>query len=338
MKTIVLTGGGTGGHVIPLLALVPELKKRFDRIIFIGGNGMEKALVENEGIPFFAVETEKFHRTQIYKNIKIPFALHRGIARCKEIFAEYNPSVLLSKGGYVALPACYAAKKSIPIVCHESDYTMGLANKLVSRFATKVLTSFEDTPGGTFVGNPVREEIKRGDKTSAAKKYPFLHSRKTVLFFGGSQGASCINNVIYDALPELTQKYNILHISGKNGDFSVPDGPGYHQIKFASDIFDLYALADMVVCRAGANTLFELASIGKPTLCIPLPKGTSRGDQVLNARYFRDKGFIDVLPQEDLFMESLLYKLKELEGLKPPVLDLSKTNERIADEVFSVAK
>ncbi|MBO4539773.1 MAG: glycosyltransferase, partial [Clostridia bacterium] len=254
-------------------------------------------------------------------------------------FEKTRPDVVFSKGGYVSLPACLAAKKSgIPVVCHESDYTMGAANKLVSRFAAKTLTSFTSTPGDVCTGNPVREEIFFGSKEHAGLKYPLRPGKKTVLFCGGSQGAAAINKAVYAALPELTDKYNVLHVSGKSGDRSIADTDSYKQIEYASDFPDLLASADVVVGRAGANTLFEVAALGKPMLCIPLPKGTSRGDQLLNAEEFKKNGFVDILPQEDLFTESLLYKLDSVSRMKPPVLDASQTVKKIVKEILSVTK
>ena len=339
MKTIVLTGGGTGGHVIPALALLPELKEHFQKIIFIGSGGIEQRLAKEKGLPFYAVSCVKLYRKNILKNVKIPLLLLKGITECEEIFDEIKPDVVFSKGGYVALPACLAAKKkAIPVVCHESDYTMGLTNKITSRFAAKTLTSFEATPGGICTGNPVREEIFFGSKQRADQKYPLRPGKKTVLFCGGSQGAAAVNKAVYDALPELTDKYNVLHVSGKTGDRSVKDTDSYKQIEYASDFPDLLAAADIVVGRAGANTLFEVAALGKPMLCIPLPKGTSRGDQLLNAEEFKKRGFVDILPQEDLFTESLLYKIDSVSLMKPPVLDASQTVKKIVKEILSVTK
>lgn len=340
MKSIVLTGGGTGGHVIPALALLPELKKKFDRIIFIGGSGMEKKLAVEKGLPFYGVTTVKFDRKNIIHDLKIPFLLHKGIAECREIFDKEKPEVVFSKGGYVALPACFAAKKvKIPVVCHESDYTLGLANKITSPFAAKTLVSFPSTEGGIFVGNPIREEILQGNKERAIRSYPIKTDKKTVLIFGGSQGASALNKVVYAALETLTKRYNVIHVSGKTGNFiDYPDSLSYRQMEFSSDMPDLFALADVVVCRGGSNTLFEVAAVGKPALCIPLPKGNSRGDQLLNAEYFQKSGFIDVLPQDKLSEESLLKNIESTLRLRPTPLDLSATNRRIAEEIFSVIK
>ena len=340
MKSIVLTGGGTGGHVIPALALLPELEKKFERIVFIGGCGMEKELVEKKGLPFYSVSSIKFDRKNLLNDLKIPFVLHKGIRECQEIFKTEKPNVVFSKGGYAALPACFAAKKEgIPVVCHESDYTLGLANKITSSYAAKTLVSFPSAKGGIFVGNPIREEILQGNKARALRSYPVKQEKKTVLIFGGSQGASAINKAVYSSLEVLTKKYNVIHISGKTGNFlDYPDSLSYRQLKFSSDMPDLLALADVIVCRGGSNTLFEVAAVGKPALCIPLPKGNSRGDQLLNAEYFRKNGYIDVLLQEELTEETLLKKIEDVLRLHPTPLDLSATNKSIVEEIFSVIK
>lgn len=339
MATIVLTGGGTGGHVIPALALLPELKKHFEKIYFIGGNGIEKRLSEEKGLPFFTVDTIKFDRKYPLKNLKIPSVLGKGVRECEALFEKIKPDVVFSKGGYVALPACFAARKrGVPVVCHESDLTMGLANKLTSRFAAKVLTSFPSTKGGKYVGNPVREEILTGNKTRAEINLKMQKGRKTVLFFGGSQGAAALNKVVFDALPTLTKTYNVIHISGGSGDFTVPQTPTYRQLAFSNEMPDLLALCDVVVCRAGANALFEIAAVGKPALCIPLPKGNSRGDQLLNAEYFRKKGYVDVLPQDRLDKDVLLEKINALSDFHPPKLDVSLINQNVVKEIISVVK
>ncbi len=337
MSTIVLTGGGTAGHVIPNLALIPELKKHFSNIHYIGGDGIEKTLAEAENIPFHKTAVVKFQRGKLLENVKIPFVLIKGISQAKALLSDLNPEVIFCKGGYVSLPTAYAGKAlKIPIVVHESDFSLGLANRLVSNFSKKVLTSFSETPDGIFVGNPVRQEILHGDKNEARENYLINPTKKTVLIFGGSQGSDVINNTVYRALPMLTKKYNIIHISGKKGDFNVK-ADNYHQLPFSHEINNLYALCDAVVCRAGANTLSEIACLGKRCIVIPLPKGASRGDQVDNAISYQKRGFVQVLLQEDFFAESLNYYLDKLWDSPPPNrLDVSEINKNIVKEILSV--
>lgn len=337
MSTIVLTGGGSAGHIIPNIALLPLLKQHFDNIHYIGGEGMEKTLIPLENIPFHTTATIKFDRSKIFNNLKIPFVLSKGIAQAKDILKSIQPDVVFCKGGYVSLPTCFAAKSlDIPIVVHESDYSLGMANKLVSRFAKKTLTSFLETENGIFVGNPVRDEILKGNKNIALEQFPVDLSQKTVLIFGGSQGSGIINTTVYRGLSLLTKNYNIIHISGKKGDFSV-HGKNYFQISYSNDIHNLFDLCDAVVCRAGSNTLSEIACLGKRCIVVPLPKGASRGDQLDNALSYQKRGFVTILPQENLYAESLAYYIDNLWALSPPSkLDVAKINGDIVAHILSV--
>lgn len=334
MRTIVLTGGGTAGHVMPNLALLPELKKYFDKIIYIGGKGIERDLALTAGIPFFETPVVKLDRSRIMNNFKIPFVLIKGVSKACTVFDEIRPDIVFSKGGYAALPSCFAAhKRGIPVVCHESDYTLGLANKVVSSFAAATLTSFPETKGGTFVGNPVRKEIYE-------KNNP-LHSidqgRKKILITGGSLGSLALNEVVYNALPPLLKKYNVVHISGKKGDFSIKQS-NYLQIAFTNDFPELLRSCDLVVCRSGANTLSEVASLGKKCLTIPLPKGVSRGDQILNAESYRKRGYCTVLPQEKMTPQTLLSSIEKTMDMNPPVLNVERINANIVEIILSALK
>lgn len=333
-QSIILTGGGTAGHVMPALALVPELKKHFDNIYFFGGNGIEKELCKSSDIPFVSVPVVKFDRTHILNNFKIPFVLTKGVTEAKKQMRKIRPTAVFSKGGYVSLPACLAAKElKIPVIVHESDYTLGMANKLCSKFAAAVITSFEETQGGTFIGNPVRKEILHGSRLKALKSYDIDPSKKTVLVFGGSMGAEAINKIIYIGLSELTKKYNVVHISGNGGNFSK-SCKNYTQLKFAPDIADLYALCDVAVCRGGANTLSELACLGKRAIIVPLPKGNSRGDQLDNALSYKKRGFVEILPQNELYVETLMQKLEEIQNKTVPILNVADIEKNIVDIIL----
>lgn len=339
MYKIVLTGGGTGGHIIPNLALVPCLKKYFDQIHYIGSNGIEKELVAKENLFFHATDAIKLDRSHFMKNFKIPFVLMKSIREAKIILQKIQPSVIFSKGGYVSLPTCFAAKQlNIPIVIHESDMSLGLANRVVARFASLVITSFEETKEGEYIGNPVREEIFSGSKERAIKNYNIKNDKPVILIVGGSSGSTAINEVVYQSLPKLTQKYNVIHISGKLGDFNKKHS-GYTQIEYAYDINDLYALADIVVSRAGANALSELAALGKRTLAIPLPKGSSRGDQIENALSYKKKGFLAILEQSNLNAETLIEHINSLYILPMPVIkNKENVNQRIVNRILEVIK
>ena len=287
---VALTGGGTAGHIIPNLALLPELRTYFDNIYYFGGKGMEAELVPNAGIPFFATDTVKLERTKWWRNFKIPYILHKSVAEATKIMQDLQIDVVLCKGGYAALPASLAAKKlNVPVVVHESDYTLGVANKLVSRFAKSTLTSFPET-GGTYVGNPVRQELFSPDPAP----FPLEKDYPVVLVFGGSLGAKALNEAVWDNLRALTDKYNIIHITGKKQGAKYTT-KRYFPLRFTDDMASLYAAADVVVMRGGANSLSEGAALGKRILCVPLPKGESRGDQLANAVSYQKAGLADVL-------------------------------------------
>lgn len=332
IKTVILTGGGTAGHVIPSLALLPELKKRNVNAVFIGGDGMEKDLVPASGIPFHSVSVVKFDRKNPFNNLKIPAKLIKGTVEAEEIFGFVKPDVVFAKGGYASLPACFAAKKlSVPVIVHESDYSFGLANMIIKKFAAATLTSFPET-GGKCVGNPVRREILCGNKYRAKTIYPVNPNKKTVLIFGGSSGATKINETVYSGLDELTKKYNIIHIAGKNGDFTKKS-KDYFQIRYASDIADLFALCDAAVSRGGANALSELAALNKPSVIIPLPKGTSRGDQLDNAKSYKKRGYFEILPQNELTAESLLAAISNAKINDNPTSYAADAIKLIVDEI-----
>ncbi len=338
MKKIVLTGGGTAGHVIPALALLPELKREKISAIFIGGNGIEKDLAVSEGIEFFSTTTVKLDRSNLIKNFAIPYKLIKGVAEATDILRIQKPDMVFSKGGYASLPTCYAAKKmGIPIIVHESDYTMGLANRMVSKFATATLTSFPETAGGTYVGNPVRKGIICGNKFRALKEYPVDTKKKTILIFGGSGGAKVLNEVTYKCLDKLLQSYNVIHISGKSGDFTIRR-ENYHQLKFSNDMPSLYALADVVVARGGANTLSELAILNKPSVIVPLPKGTSRGDQLDNAESYKKMGYFTILFQENLNENTLFSTISDARPNQNPTATLTNVNEKIVEIILKNIK
>lgn len=337
MGTIVLTGGGTGGHIIPNLALLPQLGRYFSRIVYLAGDGMEARLVPAAGIPFYRTETVKLDRSHLLENFKIPFVMRRAIEEAKSILDTEKPDIVFSKGGYAALPTCYAAKaRKIPVVVHESDYSLGLANRLCARFAAAVLTSFPETGGGILTGNPVREELFKGDADLIRRRYG-IQLKPVVLIFGGSLGAEAINRVVEEALPRLIRKYFVIHIAGKSAAESVV-ASDYVRLSFSDEMPHLYAAADYVVCRGGANSLAEATALGKRTLCIPLPKGVSRGDQELNAESYRKRGLIRVLPQPQLSPDSLLDGLEALAAQQPKTPPKAESNDAIIRVLLDVLR
>ena len=317
MATLILTGGGTAGHVTPHLALLPYVKKYFDKIYYIGSEyGMEKDIIFKTGIKYFSVPCAKLSRKFTFKNLAIPFTLARGVKKAGEILDDLHPNVVFSKGGYVSLPVVIAAKKrKIPVVAHESDYTVGLANKISARYCEKILTSFPDTAkslkNGVHVGAPLRDTLFSANKKTALKEFGLDGTKPVILVTGGSSGAAAINNAVRFALDELLPKFDVLHVCGK-GNLCGINKKGYVEIEFTDKMESAFAAADVCVSRAGSNTVFELGSLALPMLLIPLPKGVSRGDQVLNADYFKKLNLAKVLYQENLTPKTLVKSINAL--------------------------
>ena len=313
MATIVLTGGGSAGHCIPHLAVLPHLREKFDKIYYIGSkNGIEKDIITNAEIQYFSVDCAKLNRKICLKNLTIPFHLLKGIKEAGKILDKLKPNVVFSKGGYVSVPTVIAAKKrNIPVVTHESDITAGVANKFISKYAVKVLTSFYETAkefkNGEYVGSPIRYLLVEKEKKDLLKNYGLKGDKPVLLITGGSLGSTAINNAVKNALPSLLKNFDVIHICGKGNVKKEPKKEGYYKTEFVHDVAPLFNVADVCVSRAGANTVFELLSLNKPCVFIPLPKGASRGDQVLNAEYFQKKGVCAVLPQNVLTGESLTF-------------------------------
>ncbi len=339
-KTIVLTGGGTAGHIMPNIALLPYLKRHFDNIFYIGTNAMEKDIVTKNNIPFYEINATKFVRKISLNTFLIPFKLIKSVCQAKKILKKLKPDVIFSKGGYVSVPVCIAGKKlKIPVVSHESDLSMGLANKIILKYANVVCTSFESTAKlnkkCVFTGSPIRNQIFNGNKQNIINKFDYDQSKKTIMFMGGSLGATAINEAVYSSINDLTKLYNVLHISGKNG--KKITAKNYYQVEFCDNIEDFFDLCDVCICRSGANTIFELASIQKNMLLIPLPKGNSRGDQVENAKNFEKNGLANVLMQEDLNTTNLLNSIEKTinntntysQNFKK--LDFKNANNKIVD-------
>ena len=326
MKKIILTGGGTAGHVMPNLALIPRLKA-FDEIHYIGSvGGMEEGLVRENApqVVYHSIPCVKFVRSLSLKNLAIPFGLIKSVNAAKKILKEVQPDVIFSKGGYVGLPVCFAAKR-IPVVLHESDLKLGLANKLALSKCDKILTSFEtDLKKAVRTGAPLREEIYRGNRLKALNECGLCEPLPYLLVTGGSKGAKAINETVFESIDALTERFNVIHLVGK-GNANGLKRPGYYQKEFASDMADWLALCDFALCRGGANTLFELAALGVPALIIPLPKTVSRGDQIDNALYFNRHYGTKILFQEDMSKETLI---DALDGLKADAAEIKSALSR----------
>lgn len=337
MKTIILTGGGTAGHCIPHLALIDELKKRFNKIYYIGSyNGMEKSIMTNANIEYFAVSCAKLNRKFDVNNLTIPFKLLKGIYQADKIIEKIKPNVIFSKGGYVAIPTIIAGKKNnIPIITHESDFSLGLANKISSKYCKKVLTSFPETAStvknGEFVGSPLRQELLKTKKSESLKNLGLSGKKPVLLITGGSLGSVALNNCVRRALPPLLERFEVLHLCGKNNKSKI-NKQGYIQKEFINNMQDAYSACDVCVSRAGSNTVFELISLKKPCILIPLPKGVSRGDQVDNAEYFQKQGLVYVLPQNVLTDKSLVYAVNSVYANRTKIFSKNDVEDYIANK------
>ncbi|HIW05691.1 MAG TPA: UDP-N-acetylglucosamine--N-acetylmuramyl-(pentapeptide) pyrophosphoryl-undecaprenol N-acetylglucosamine transferase [Firmicutes bacterium] len=300
MKKVILTGGGTAGHVMPNLALLPHLSGM--EIHYIGSDGMEKSLLKNTGVCYHEIECVKLARQITLKNLKIPFALIKSVRAAGKIIRQIMPDVIFSKGGYVGLPVALACPSGVPLLLHESDTSMGLANKLAYPKCSVLFTAFDSIKNkkSRCVGAILRDEIYKGDKSAALRKCRGMTEGKPyLLVFGGSLGAKSLNEAVYANIDALLKDYNVLHITGR-GNASPIKARGYFSAPFVDDIYDFFALADVAVSRGGANSLCELMALKIPTLCVPLSTAASRGDQIKNAEYFADRGCLNFTDDADL--------------------------------------
>ena len=315
MKKIILTGGGTAGHVTPNIALLPALKNAGYDISYIGSyNGIEKTLIEQQNIPYYGISSGKLRRYLDIKNLTDPFRVLKGISQAKKLIRELKPDVVFSKGGFVAVPVVMAAgKQGIPVIIHESDMTPGLANKLCLKYARKVCCNFPETVKmiskgkGVLTGLPIRQELLLGNKSAGLSMCGFDGSKPVLMVIGGSLGAVHVNDAVRAVLPKLLERFNVIHVCGKGKlDASYDNTPGYRQFEYVdAELKDLFAAADVVISRAGANVICELLAMHKPNLLIPLPADASRGDQLLNAESFRKQGYSMVLEEKDIIGDAL---------------------------------
>lgn len=323
MKKIVMTGGGTAGHVTPNIALMPALKDAGYEITYIGSyQGMEKGLIEAQNIPYYGISSGKLRRYFDLKNFTDPFKVLKGFGEAIRLMHKLKPDIVFSKGGFVSVPVVLAAKYChVPAIIHESDITPGLANKIAIRGAKKVCCNFPETmkylPEGKAVltGSPIRQELFHGNASAARKLCNISDDGKPVLLIiGGSSGSKVINDAVRQVLPQLLERFNVIHLCGKgNLDTSLNGRQGYTQMEYASEeLPDIFALADLVISRAGANSICELLALHKPNILIPLSAAASRGDQILNANSFKKQGFSYVLEEESLTGDILLDAVRDV--------------------------
>ena len=332
MKKIIMTGGGTAGHVTPNIALMPALKEAGFDIEYIGSiNGMEKGLIEATGTPYHGISSGKLRRYFDWKNFSDPFRVLKGYGQAVSLMKKIKPDVVFSKGGFVSVPVVLAARHChIPAIIHESDITPGLANKIAIKGAKKVCCNFPETmkylpaDKAVLTGSPIRRELFSGNAENAIRLCNFKdHSKPVLLMIGGSLGSKIVNEAVRKVLPELLEKFYVIHLCGKgNLDNSLSGTIGYAQFEYASsELTDMFALADMAISRAGANSICELLALHKPNILIPLSAAASRGDQVLNANSFKKQGFSYVLEEEHLTAESLLKAVQEVYDNRQKYID-----------------
>ena len=330
MKRIVLTGGGTAGHVSPHLGLIPRLKQTGYELHYIGrASGIEFDIIhEIDGVTYHPISAGKLRRYFSLTNFTDVFRVLRGIWQSYWLFKKLKPDVCFSKGGFVSIPVVIAAHMNhVPTVCHESDMTPGLANRIAARFADTVATTFPECAAciggkGVMTGTPLREDLFQGSREKGLGLAGFDGQKPVLLVTGGSQGAQAINQALRGCLDRLLPEMDILHLCGKgNLDESLNDTTGYRQFEYLQGEWpDALAAADLVLSRAGANTLSELLSLKKPMLLIPYPLSASRGDQIKNAASFEKQGFARVLPQETMTPDTLLKAIQELLAEKDALL------------------
>ena len=342
MKRIILTGGGTAGHVTPNMALMPGLKEAGYDIQYIGSrNGMERQLIEEIGIPYHGISSGKLRRYFDLKNFSDPFKVLKGYAEASHLMKKLKPSVVFSKGGFVTVPVVLAARRrGIPVIIHESDITPGLANKISIPAATKVCCNFPETikylppEKSVLTGSPIRQELFDGSAVEGRKLCGFAGEKPVLLVMGGSLGAVAINRSLRENLDALLEQFDIIHLCGNgNLDESLLDRAGYKQFEYAKEeLTHLFAACDLIISRAGANAICELLALKKPNILIPLPASQSRGDQILNASSFEKSGYSYVLQEEELTSDTLLkavqYVYDEREEYTQTMAD-SKLNKAI---------
>ena len=315
MKKIILTGGGTAGHVTPNLALLPSLRKEEFEIHYIGSyNGIERRLIEDAGIPYDGISSGKLRRYFDIKNFSDPLRVLKGYGQAKRLMKQYRPDIVFSKGGFVSVPVVLAAKHyKIPVIIHESDMTPGLANKICIPAAQKVCCNFPETLNylpkdkAVLSGSPIREELLTGDRLSGLQYAGLSANRPVILVIGGSLGSVTVNHAVRSILPKLLSQFQVIHICGKgNLDESLIGTSGYVQYEYVDKpLRHLFAAADLIISRAGANSICEILALTKPNILIPLSAAASRGDQILNANSFAKQGFSTVLEEEVLTSDTL---------------------------------
>ncbi len=349
-KHIVLTGGGTAGHVTPNLALIDVFQRDGWQIDYIGSvDGVEKKMITSINIPYHAIRCGKLRRYFSWKNFVDPFNMLTGVFQAYFLLRKLKANFVFSKGGFVALPVVIAAwLNRIPVIAHESDLSPGLANRLCFPFVNTICVTFD--AGKQYfkrqdkvkvTGTPIRQQLLNGNAANGLALCGFNRDRPVLLVIGGSQGASIINACIRQALDALGQQFQVIHLCGKGKvDSALENRAGYYQLEYANEtLADLFAASDLVVSRAGANSLYEILALGKPHVLIPLSRQFSRGDQIENAHYFQKQGISVVVKEELLTPVTLLAAIDEVENnrdvilAKIKALQIDSATSRIVDVI-----
>ncbi len=339
MKHIVLTGGGTAGHVTPNIAMLPRLQERGYQISYIGSyDGIEKKLIEELGIPYYGISSGKLRRYFDPKNFSDPFKVLKGYGEAKKLLKKLKPDIVFSKGGFVSVPVVIAAKhRKIPAIIHESDMTPGLANKLCIPSAVKVCCNFPETVSqlppdkAVLTGTPIRQELMNGNRIAALEFTGLSTDKPIIMIIGGSLGATAVNDAVRRILPQLLKSFQVVHLCGKDKlDKSLQNISGYVQYEYIKkELADLFALADIVISRAGANAICEISALKKPNLLIPLSAKASRGDQILNARSFERLGYSMVLEEEQITDNTLYNAITELHHNRQSYIEAMSKNQEM---------
>lgn len=323
-RHIILTGGGSAGHVTPNIALINKLRDQNWKISYIGSkHGIERELITKLNIPYFPIFSGKLRRYFSWQNFVDPLKILCGLWQALWLCRKLKPNIIFSKGGFVSVPVVIAGwLLRIPVVLHESDLSPGLANKLCFPFARKICLTFADSARYfrqnqqnkiIVTGTPIRENLSHGDAAKGLALCGFTLNKKVIFVFGGSLGAEHINKIIRQALPELISTFQIAHVCGAGKIDNNYTYPEYKQFTYLNEEFPhIIAAADIVISRSGANSVYEILALKKPHIFIPLAKSSSRGDQIDNAQHFASIGTSQVILEENLNKETLLAKIRWL--------------------------
>jgi UDP-N-acetylglucosamine--N-acetylmuramyl-(pentapeptide) pyrophosphoryl-undecaprenol N-acetylglucosamine transferase len=344
VKKIILTGGGTAGHVTPNIALIPSLKSLGWQVEYIGSrDGIEQRLIKEQDISFYGISSGKLRRYFDIQNFTDPFKIIKGVFEAYFLLRRIKPNIIFSKGGFVTVPVILGAwLNRIPIIIHESDLTPGLANKISIPFATKICVTFPETlkyiPTATFTGLPIRVEILNGDRDRGRKFCEFDRDLPVLLIIGGSSGSEKINLAVRQILDRLITKFQVIHVCGKGNIDSSANYPNYKQVEYLGiELADILEISDVVISRSGANSIFEFLALKKPHLLIPLSKAASRGDQILNARSFAQLGYSAVLLEENLTSDNLWAAVNDLFDRRQNYIE-AMTGSEIGDIIGKITQ